>query len=214
MPKTHKVKPGECLSTIAARYGFLDYKTIYDHADNEALRSRRPNPNMIHPGDEVIIPDKAHKQVDCATGKRHTFVLEQPKRKLVLKFLDEDGQPLANETYELEVEDEYIEGATDDAGRLEAEIPLHARSAALRLGERHYRVKIGDLNPLDDVDDDGVSGVQGRLRNLGFDPGPLDGKIGPRTRHAIAAFQASRGLAVTGDWKGSILDELKKAHGC
>ncbi len=214
MPKTHKVKPGECLSTIAARYGFLDYKTIYEHADNAGLRSKRPNPNMIHPGDEVIIPDKSHKQVDCSTGKRHTFVLEQPMRELVLKFLDEDGQPLTHETYELEVEDEYIEGATDDSGRLKEKIPLHAQSARLRLGERHYLVKIGDLNPVDDVDDDGISGVQGRLRNLGFDPGPLDGKMGPRTRHAIAAFQASRGLPVTGDWKGPILDELKKAHGC
>lgn len=214
MPKTHKVKPGECLSTIAARYGFLDYKAIYDHVDNEALRSKRPNPNMIHPGDEVIIPDKAQKQVHCATGKRHTFVLERPTRKLVLKFLDEDGQPLAHEIYELEVEGEHIEGATDDSGRLEETIPASAQSARLRLGERPYHVKIGDLNPMDDVDDDGISGVQGRLRNLGFDPGPLDGKMGPRTRHAIAAFQASRGLPVTGDWKGSILDELKKAHGC
>jgi Putative peptidoglycan binding domain/LysM domain len=214
MPRTHTVKPGECLSTIAARYGFLDYKTLYDHDDNAGLRSKRPNPNMIHPGDVVTIPDKDDSLVECATGKRHTFVLERPERELILKFLDEEGEPLANEAYELEVGDEYIEGTTDGSGRLKEKIPQDAHSATLRLGERHYRVKIGDLNPVEDVDDDGVSGVQGRLRNLGFDPGPIDGKMGPRTRHAIAAFQASRGVPVTGDWKGSTLNELKQAHGC
>ncbi len=40
--------------------------------------------------------------------------------------------------------------------------------------------------------------IQRQLAALGFDPGSLDGIIGPRTRAAIRAFQASRGLLVDG----------------
>ena len=41
-------------------------------------------------------------------------------------------------------------------------------------------------------------GVQARLRDLGFDPGPIDGIRGPRTEAAVRAFQHSRDLVVDG----------------
>lgn len=40
--------------------------------------------------------------------------------------------------------------------------------------------------------------IQRQLAALGFDPGPIDGIMGPRTRTAIRAFQTSRGLLVDG----------------
>jgi peptidoglycan hydrolase-like protein with peptidoglycan-binding domain len=43
-----------------------------------------------------------------------------------------------------------------------------------------------------------VLDLQRRLHLLGFDPGPLDGRMGPKTRAAIKAFQKSRGVAVDG----------------
>jgi lysozyme family protein len=39
--------------------------------------------------------------------------------------------------------------------------------------------------------------VQTQLRNDGYYAGRVDGILGPQTRHAIAAFQADHGLAVT-----------------
>lgn len=44
----------------------------------------------------------------------------------------------------------------------------------------------------------GVATVQRALAALGYDPGPPDGVMGPRTREAIAAFQRDRGLTPTG----------------
>ncbi|GIX11844.1 serine protease [Elioraea sp.] len=44
----------------------------------------------------------------------------------------------------------------------------------------------------------GVAAVQRALEALGYDPGPADGVLGPRTREAIAAFQRDRGLPTTG----------------
>ncbi len=41
-----------------------------------------------------------------------------------------------------------------------------------------------------------VYGIQKALKNKGFDPGSLDGKMGPGTAAALKAFQSSRGLPV------------------
>jgi len=44
----------------------------------------------------------------------------------------------------------------------------------------------------------GVGQAQDRLKAAGFDPGPLDGVFGQRTREALRRYQASRGLPTTG----------------
>ncbi|WP_224365329.1 peptidoglycan-binding domain-containing protein [Hyalangium versicolor] len=43
-----------------------------------------------------------------------------------------------------------------------------------------------------------VSSLQDRLRSAGFDPGPSDGKYGPRTESAVKDYQRSQGLQVDG----------------
>jgi len=40
--------------------------------------------------------------------------------------------------------------------------------------------------------------IQMALKNAGFDPGSLDGKLGPKTRQAIKDFQKSKGLVPDG----------------
>ena len=42
-----------------------------------------------------------------------------------------------------------------------------------------------------------VVNVQAQLQRDGYYAGPIDGVIGPMTRHAIATFQADHGLAIT-----------------
>jgi uncharacterized protein len=43
-----------------------------------------------------------------------------------------------------------------------------------------------------------VAQIQAQLTELGYDPGPVDGAMGPRTRNAIIAFQRDKGLPQTG----------------
>lgn len=43
-----------------------------------------------------------------------------------------------------------------------------------------------------------VALIQRALQGRGFDPGPIDGRMGPRTRAALSRFQASSGLNPTG----------------
>ena len=52
--------------------------------------------------------------------------------------------------------------------------------------------------------------LQKHLNTLGFDAGPEDGFIGPRTHDAIRRFQVDRGLAPTGAITFDLLDRLKE----
>ena len=50
----HTVAQGECLSTIAASYGFRDYRTVYNDPANAEFREKRPNPNVIWGSADVL----------------------------------------------------------------------------------------------------------------------------------------------------------------
>ncbi|MBU1726973.1 MAG: peptidoglycan-binding protein [Candidatus Omnitrophica bacterium] len=43
-----------------------------------------------------------------------------------------------------------------------------------------------------------IKQVQAALKNAGYDPGPIDGKLGKQTREAIKAFQKANNLQVDG----------------
>ena len=56
--QTHVVQRGESLTAIARRYGFSSWREIYYHDSNSEFRRRRPNPNLIHPHDVLVIPNR------------------------------------------------------------------------------------------------------------------------------------------------------------
>jgi peptidoglycan hydrolase-like protein with peptidoglycan-binding domain len=51
--------------------------------------------------------------------------------------------------------------------------------------------------------------VQSLLEYLGWNPGPVDGKSGPRTRNAITGFQQSQSAAATGEGDAALLAALE-----
>ncbi len=54
--------------------------------------------------------------------------------------------------------------------------------------------------------------VQQRLTDLGYDPGPIDGKPGRKTREAIRAFQRDESLSVDGKLTVSLMAALNKTE--
>lgn len=213
MPENHIVSQGECLSSIAAQYGFRDYRTIYEDPLNADFRRLRPDPNVIHPGDTIVIPDKQQQTVTCPTGQKHHFVLSRSVRKLRLKMLDSDGKAIANAAYTLTCDQADISGQTDGDGVLLQTIPANASEATLTLQGRIWKLQVASLNPMENTDDDGVSGCQSRLRNLGYDPGPVDGIPGPRTEAAVRAFQDDYSLTADGICGPETRAKLKEIHG-
>lgn len=53
-----------------------------------------------------------------------------------------------------------------------------------------------------------VTRIQNALRFKGYDPGPADGVLGPRTRNAIRRYQADHGTQVTGEPSRRLQDML------
>jgi hypothetical protein len=220
MPRTHVVKQGECLASIAERYGFADWRIIYDDPSNERLREARPNPNVLLPGDEVAIPEQPGQRgaaIELPTGSAHALALELPRSVLRLRVLDSpDGEGIQAH-YRLEVEGvaEPLRGTIGADGILEASVPPAARNARLVLEAEPdgdvletFQLHIGALDPVS-----APSGVRERLRRLGFDPGPEEGALGPSSEAALRAFQARHGLEETGTVTEETADELVELAG-
>lgn len=203
------------MNSIAALYGLPDYRLIYDDGANAALRQSRPNPNVLLPGDRVVVPEIRPIDESCATDARHKFVLKRSKVRFRLVLKDRDG-PMAGRPYTLTVEGRPpVDGVTDGSGLLDEPVPASARSAELRLqrssdpsaGVLVWTLQLGSLDP-----DDKVSGVQARLNNLGFFCGKVDGIVGPRTQKALRSFQQQNGLPKTGRIDAATSAKLSGLH--
>ena len=58
-----------------------------------------------------------------------------------------------------------------------------------------------------------LTGVQARLRNVGYGEVPIDGALGPATVAALCAFQRDHGLDPTGRPDRETQDALLAQHG-
>ena len=58
-----------------------------------------------------------------------------------------------------------------------------------------------------------IAATQSLLGDLGYDPGPADGVMGPRTRAAVIQFQLNNGLSPDGRVSNPLLLELRKEAG-
>ncbi|MDI7259575.1 MAG: peptidoglycan-binding protein [Thermodesulfobacteriota bacterium] len=205
----YKVKQGDCLSSIATRHG-LFWEKVWNHPKNATLKEKRKDPNVLYPGDVIFIPDKEEKQVSEATEHRHRFRKKGTPAiiRLQLKIAD---RPRAQEPYILEINGEIFPGTTDTNGRLEHPIPPNAKKGKIIIGKRpdEYHLNLGHLDPID-----GITGLQARLNNLGFDCGKIDGVVGPKTEAAIKAFQKQEGLTESGKTDQQTLERLRQVYGC
>lgn len=210
MPTSYVVKQGDHLSSIAQQFGFADYRTIWNHADNSALRQKRKDPHTLYPGDTIQIPDKRQKNVNIATTAVHKFRLKDAPLMLRLVVRDFDHQPLANTPCELEVEGTVYKLTSDGQGKIETKIPKTAQSGVLRIPELELEipVKVGHLDPLDEEE-----GWRARLGNLGYHWEPLDGADEDAMRMAIEEFQCDHDVKVTGVLDDATRAKLKELHG-
>lgn len=214
MPTDHVVQPGETVARIAAQYGFADWRTIWDHPDNQGLASQRTNPDVLAPEDVLVIPDKTEGKVSVATGKRHVFRVSASPIKLRLVLRDFDHEPLKSTKCTLSVAGQNLELQTDAEGLLEAEIPASAETAELRFQdplvpfELSVPIQIGHLDPVDTV-----AGQTARLNNLGYAAGSPEDEDRTRFEHAVQEFQVDHDLKVDGACGTKTQAKLEEVHG-
>jgi N-acetylmuramoyl-L-alanine amidase len=121
MPTQHTVKQGECLSSIARNYGFDDWRVIYNHPDNAQFKQEHPNPNLIYPGDKLVIPDLDEGGVAGPTETKHKFEIKLDETLLRIVVQDMLDQPFGNRKFKLTFAAlPLIEGTTAVDGRVGA----------------------------------------------------------------------------------------------
>ena len=209
---TYTVAPGDCLASIAERFGFSDPMLIYNDAANAALRRARPDPNVLLPGDQVVVPERTPRTEVLATEQRHRFVVKRPLAFLRLRLEDANGKPRSGLPYEVAYRNTILKGVTSPQGVIEQPIPRDLTRAVVTVGKGQSKevlnVALGFLDP---VNTD--SGLRQRLANLGL-LRPIDG-VGDALalRFAIHTFQLREGLEATGGPAAETLARLVEVHG-
>ena len=220
MATTHIVEQGEFLDAIALKHGFRDWRAIWNHPDNAALKQRRRNPNVLLPGDQLTIPDRTVGSASAPTGRLTTFETGTNDVLLNVTFENAGAKPLASRQGQLTVGARSVNGdlvrkgpialGTDPRGTL----PLVFRNVIdgklvasegafafdpLPLPESNSPAAAEPVPPafrflvgdLDPVDT--PSGQRARLNNLGYFAGFTD-RDQDQLEWAIEEFQADEKL--------------------
>ncbi len=203
MPVSHTVKPGDCLSSIADQHGRF-WEQLWNHPDNSELKSTRKDPNVLFPGDVVVIPDLERHKEPCASEQKHRFRRKGVPAKLKIRILRDD-EPRKNMPYVLEIDGVMTKGNTDGDGFVTGDIPPGAKTGRLTVGKGDdmevFDLLLGTVDPLDTEE-----GLIDRLDCLGYD-----------TSEGLAAalkdFQAREGLDPTGTPDQAARDKLKEKFG-
>ena len=200
------------MASIAFEHGFLP-DTLWNLPQNAKLKSGRTDQRVLLPGDRVHIPKIRVRYEACQTDEKHIFVKHCVTETLRIVLWDEDGNPRPDLNYVLTIDKKIVKSDVTPAnGLIVAAIAPNARSGRLTVNgeeaEEVFLLQLGGMDPISSA-----TGVQGRLNNLGFYCGAVDGIIGPHTRGAISEFQASQNLTVTGEMDDDTRKALARVHG-
>ena len=214
--KPYVIKQGDYLTKLAFTLGF-DASVVWRDAANKALKDRRPDPDLLCPGDVLFVPDRAPRAIPLATHAVNRLAATVPTVKIDLSFQNRVTGPLANEPYVIAGLADDQSGVTDSNGRVTFEAPVTAREVEIIFpnSDIAYPVRIGNLDPIEEP-----SGVRMRLEHLGYSPWYLAGQpVRPADenpewdRYAIAAFQSDQKLPETGEMDAATCAALVRVHG-
>ena len=215
--RPYVVPQGDYLTRLAHRMGF-DADAVWSHDANRALCERRPNRELLHPGDVLHVPAPERRQGLALTPhQENRYRARIPRVGVSLTLRDAANQPFANKPYRvLGMGPSAHEGTTDVDGALSFSVPVSVREVRLILdgGVREYRLMIGHMDPVEEL-----SGARKRLEHLGFlKQGAVrdDGTYGNEDaalRGALRMFQATQKITVSGDLDQATRDALVRMHG-
>ena len=206
----HKVVQGECLISIAQKFGLANWQTIYNAPENKEMKELRKNPNMICPDDIWFIPELKGTKQEADLNKKTTFILKKPKGYFSIYLVDRKSNPLADIPYDLffyksesvkTVEPllERIGEKSDSDGYVEHKLPKGAKFAVLEYApypsRPSFKMKMGlKVGDLDDISTE--IGMRSRLNHFGYYSG--DGRMDDDSKAVfqtqLAAFKENYSL--------------------
>jgi hypothetical protein len=204
------VKEGQCCTSVAYAEGHL-WQSIWDAAENKALRKTRDDPNCLMPGDSLYVPELTKKEEARPTDQRHRFRL-MAAAKLVIMLTYPHGEPRKGARYELTVGDLVVKDTTADGKINVVIVPSDTKGKLLVYGDgtvtdQTFEFRLGTLNPYNEV-----QGVQQRFRNLGSRRIEVNNQNNESTTTAVRGFQRGSGKAATGA-AADVQTDLRNQHG-
>jgi hypothetical protein len=210
MPVNYVVKQGDCLSSIAHKYGLLS-ETVWNDPNNRELKDSRKDSEVLLPGDVVYVPDPVARKESGGTETRHRFRRKGVPLVLRLQLLDLEGDPRSGLPYALDIDGKVIEGSTDSDGQIEEYMSPSAKKAELEIKDgdivEKFKLQLGGLDPIEED-----SGLIQRLTNLGYSCSE-ETSVGEITTEALRAFQKANDLEETGSVDDATRDKLQQLHG-
>ncbi len=182
-PMIHVVQTGEYLDKIARNYGFASWKELYYAPENEGFRSKRPDPNTIYPGDELVIPGQSTE------GEPEAQEDPQGLRLTVFGHAD----PIGKDDY-----NQVLAGR-----RARAVYAVLVRDT--KIWDELYAKPHGG-------DDWSLLHMKVMLGALGYDPGPADAQPTQAFANATKAFQQGVGLPPSGSVDNATRRRLFRAY--
>jgi N-acetylmuramoyl-L-alanine amidase len=208
--RDHRVRQGDCITSIAAAYGHF-WDVVWNDPANAELKELRQHPNLLHEGDIVRVPALRLRTFSLSTGATHRFRRKGIPATLKLRFTDFD-EPRKDLPYKLLVDGALVqEGTLDGDGQLEARIEPGAKKAQVLLGDppEEHQFLLGHLPPVTEI-----AGVHARLRNLCYSVGAKADQLTEELREALLRFQRDQEIEETGEPDEATQQKLVEVHGC
>lgn len=205
--KPYVVKQGDYLAKIAHARG-AGPDEIWNDPRNADLKAQR-DPNQLHPGDILYVPDPKRKWLPLQAGTDNLYVARVPRTTVRLTFKQGD-RPRANEPYVIRGMGEAEEGTTDGEGTVLCQVPVHVREIQVYFPNDRatYPAHIGDMDPIGES-----SGVRKRLEHLGFHDVRPGEELEAADARALRAYQGARGLPQTDEVDDATRAALVEDHG-
>ncbi len=189
-----KIKSGQCISSLAFEQA-MTWERLWKHAANTTLRTSRRHPNLLLPGDAVVIPDKQVAQTQKKVDRTHTFYRKGLTCSVQVRFTA-FGMPRGGEEFQaLNGKVELGKGKLDARGMLEVTIPIEGcNKITVLVGKKKekFDFEVGAVPPATEP-----RGIQVRLWNLGYYCGEFSDVFTAETEAALRRFL----------WKNGLLDE-------
>lgn len=204
-------------------WGTSDPDVIDEHLRDELGCYQRGDDNHFvitadgEPRSDLLIPTP-FKRIGLAVDKEHTL---RVKKQAAPPKQFEGCEKISGVTFEFDKS--FVRpSVVDDLKKVEAELGKHPDAKVLifghtdKVGSEIYNKQLSERRALSvyafitnqpDIWEDlyqkeswGLKSVQEILKDMGgpYDPGPVDGVDGPKTRAAVKQFQGDNGLTVDG----------------
>ncbi|MEM1435888.1 MAG: hypothetical protein AAGG11_17640 [Pseudomonadota bacterium] len=237
---TYRIKPGECVASVAFKAGLLP-DTVWAHPENSELRAQRRDLNVLQPGDELVVPAPVPRNQTHAAGQKYRFVRKAVPALVRLVFYTPQPDPPPPETnmtggddthyedpdlevlpeqrllsdapYRISIDGEWREGKSGPDGIIEVPVSPDAAQAEIEFfpGTKEELVFEVALGHIDPPAT--VTGARHRLSNLGY-PCPPDGAEPDDVSMAtLTQFQADQSLEPSGNLDEATQAKLVDLHG-